>query len=158
MGLTQSVKEGVAVFNNNNLSATIIFTQYLEYVEINYYVSGLKKNGVHGFHIHEAGDLREGCSSCCNHYNPHNKNHGGLRDSDSHAGDLGNLEADENGISYGIIKTNKFSVSEIIGRSVVIHADPDDLGRGWHKDSLTTGHSGSRIGCGIIGISKNNCK
>ena len=158
MGLTQSIKEGVAVINNSKISATIVFTQHLEYVEINYYVSGLNTNGIHGFHIHESGDLREGCASCCNHYNPHNKKHGGLKDIESHAGDLGNLQADETGISYGIIKTNKFTLSEVIGRSIIIHADADDLGKGGHNDSLITGHSGKRIACAIIGISKNNCK
>jgi len=118
----------------------------------------LKKRAKHGFHIHEAGDLREGCTSCCQHYNPKNGKHGDLEDRDSHSGDLGNIQSDDNGVAIGIIRTNKFLVNEIIGRSIVIHADEDDLGRGYHKDSLTTGHSGDRIGCGVIGISKNNCK
>ncbi len=42
----------------------------------------------------------------------------------------------------------------IIGRSVVVHVDPDDFGRGGHSDSKTTGHAGPRVGCGIIGIAK----
>ena len=42
----------------------------------------------------------------------------------------------------------------VIGRSIVIHEDPDDLGKGNHKDSKTTGHAGKRIACGIIGISR----
>ena len=40
----------------------------------------------------------------------------------------------------------------IVGRSVVIHADEDDLGRGSFPDSTTTGHSGARIACGVIGL------
>ena len=44
----------------------------------------------------------------------------------------------------------------IIGRSVVIHEDEDDLGKGGHKDSCTTGLCSKRIACGIIGYSKNN--
>ena len=39
-------------------------------------VKGLKP-GKHGFHVHEAGDLSEGCSSCCAHFNPHDKEHAG---------------------------------------------------------------------------------
>ena len=59
-------------------------------------------------------------------------------------------------ISDKLIKLRgKYSV---IGRSIVIHDDPDDLGIGGHSDSHTTGHAGKRIACGIIGYSKaNNC-
>jgi Cu-Zn family superoxide dismutase len=41
--------------------------------------------------------------------------------------------------------------ADFFGRSVIVHADPDDLGRGPHEDSKTTGHSGKRIACAIIG-------
>ena len=40
----------------------------------------------------------------------------------------------------------------VIGRSLIVHQDKDDLGKGGHNDSLTTGHAGKRIACGIIGI------
>ena len=57
------------------------------------------------------------------------------------------------------LKTNKFIVDEIIGRSIIIHEDEDDLGLGNFEDSKTTGHSGKRIACSVIGISKNGiCK
>ena len=36
--------------------------------------------GKHGIHIHETGDLRMGCTSLCEHYNPYNKVHGGPND------------------------------------------------------------------------------
>ena len=113
--------------------------------------------GLHGFHIHEYGDLREGCSSLCQHYNPKNKNHGGPNDKERHVGDLGNIEANKKGIvnmkfvDKEVKLRGKYSV---IGRSIVIHEDPDDLGKGNHKDSKTTGHAGKRIACGIIGISR----
>ena len=42
----------------------------------------------------------------------------------------------------------------IMGRSVVVHADPDDLGRGGFSDSKTTGHAGARLSCGVIGYAK----
>jgi len=41
----------------------------------------------------------------------------------------------------------------VIGRSIVVHEDEDDLGRGGHTDSKITGHAGARLACGIIGIS-----
>jgi len=58
-----------------------------------------------------------------------------------------------------IINTNKFIVDEILGRSIIIHADKDDLGLGTFEDSKSTGHSGTRIACALIGISKDGiCK
>jgi Copper/zinc superoxide dismutase (SODC) len=47
------------------------------------------------------------------------------------------------------------SVADLLGRTLIVHADPDDLGLGGHEDSLTTGHSGKRIACAIIGRAKD---
>ena len=41
----------------------------------------------------------------------------------------------------------------IIGRSMVCHADEDDLGEGGHELSPTTGNAGARLACGVIGLS-----
>ena len=160
MGLFPSksyIKEAVSVINTKNIEGTVIFIQKEDHVHIQINIKGLSKNHLHGFHIHETGDLREGCTSCCAHYNPHNTEHGGL--SGGHAGDLGNIKTNENGYCKMIINTNKFIVDEILGRSIIIHADNDDLGLGTFEDSKTTGHSGTRIACALIGISKNGiCK
>ena len=43
----------------------------------------------------------------------------------------------------------------VVGRSLVVHAGTDDLGKGGFEDSLTTGHAGGRVACGVIGIAKN---
>lgn len=42
-------------------------------------------------------------------------------------------------------------VADLFGRSMIVHADPDDYGKGGQEDSLKTGHAGRRIGCAIIG-------
>ena len=164
MGIAVSksnITEAVAVINSNHnnsvIRGTVVFRQKDDFVVISVDVDGLSKNHKHGFHIHETGDLREGCASCCAHYNPTNKQHGGLEG--GHAGDLGNIKTDNNGLCRMTIKTNKFIVDEILGRSIIIHMDEDDLGFGNFDDSKTTGHSGTRIACSIIGISKNGiCK
>jgi Cu-Zn family superoxide dismutase len=119
-------------------------------------VKGLKPNGSHGFHIHEFGDVTEGCKTAGPHYNPFNKNHGGPLDKERHIGDLGNLKADGSGVAHfstqdPLIKL--FGDTTVVGRSCVVHEGEDDLGKGNFPDSLTTGHSGGRIACGVIGLS-----
>jgi Cu-Zn family superoxide dismutase len=160
MGLMQSkskIQEAVAVIDSGKIKGTVIFTQKEDHIRIKLDIKGLNKNHLHGFHIHETGDLREGCKSCCAHYNPDGKDHGGLEN--GHKGDLGNIKTDENGNCAMSIKTDKIIVDEILGRSIIIHQDEDDLGLGTSDDSKTTGHSGSRIACSVIGISKDGiCK
>lgn len=153
--------EGICVVSSKNsnkkskqdINGVIYLKQFKKNVKIMGEVSGLKP-GLHGFHIHESGDLTSGCKSLCAHYNPFNKVHGGPKDTDRHVGDLGNIVADENGIARinildPLVKLQgKYSV---IGRSMIIHEDEDDLGRGENEESLKTGNAGKRIACGIIG-------
>jgi Cu-Zn family superoxide dismutase len=154
---TSNIEEAVAVIDSGKIKGTVVFTQKNKYVLIKVDVKGLNKNSKHGFHIHESGDLREGCKSCCAHYNPDNTEHGSLYG--GHAGDLGNIKTDDVGNCEISLKTDKFVVDDILGRSIIIHEDEDDLGLGNFDDSKTTGHSGARIACSVIGISKNNiCK
>ncbi|XP_033127259.1 superoxide dismutase [Cu-Zn]-like [Anneissia japonica] len=113
--------------------------------------------GQHGFHIHEFGDYTSGCSSAGSHFNPFGKTHGGPEDEIRHVGDLGNCVADESGIAKVDLTDNLLKLTgihSIIGRSVVVHADVDDLGKGGHEQSLTTGNAGGRLACGVIGITK----
>lgn len=145
--------KAVCVFNDG-IKGYVHFQEDLETREtiIKIRLENVPK-GIHGIHIHETGDLRMGCKSLCAHYNPHGKVHGGPNDKDRHVGDLGNITSKTGKINTTmrdkLIKLRgKYSV---IGRSVVIHADEDDLGKGCDKESLITGNSGSRIACGVIG-------
>lgn len=160
MGISPSkstIQEAVAVISAGKIQGVVIFKQKEDYVRIIIDIKGLIKNHKHGFHIHESGDLREGCKSCCAHYNPNNTEHSGL--DGGHAGDLGNIKTDDDGNCFMSIKTDKFIVDNILGRSIIIHEDEDDLGLGTQSDSKTTGHSGARIACSVIGISKDGiCK
>ena len=111
--------------------------------------------GKHGFHIHKAGDLRgEGCQGLCEHYDIGQNVHGGSPTSKGprHTGDLGNIEmkGKKLRVSYDL---KDVSVKDLWGRSIIVHDEEDDLGKGPFEDSLITGHSGRRMGCAIFGRS-----
>jgi Cu-Zn family superoxide dismutase len=155
--------EAVAVFNEKKIKGIVHFkediTNNTVMIEIN--ISGLKKNGIHGFHVHEAGDLTDHCESLCAHFNPYNKKHGCPGMKERHVGDLGNLIADKNGCCKYMMIDNIIKlkgVCNIIGRGLIIHANADDCGQGENESSLINGNAGKRIACGIIGYSKNNFK
>mgnify|MGYP006299699935 CR=1 FL=1 len=118
-------------------------------------ISGLTE-GDHGFHVHEFGNLLEGCKTAGAHFNPHGKDHGGPQDEERHVGDMGNVTAGSDGVAKLDYEDPMISLTgehSIIGRSVVCHKDPDDHGKGGHDDSKTTGHAGARLACGTIGLS-----
>ncbi len=104
--------------------------------------------GKHGFHIHEHGDCSASdASSAGGHFNPFHKKHGGPDSKERHEGDLGNLDANSYGFAYydHVIKGLKLNgENSIIDKSIVIHADEDDL------TTDPSGNSGKRIACGVI--------
>ncbi|TFK27470.1 hypothetical protein FA15DRAFT_635605 [Coprinopsis marcescibilis] len=146
-------------------SAVVYFTQEYEDgpVSIKGEIIGLgfEPNVERGWHIHESGDLSNGCASAGLHFNPEGKNHGAPDDDERHVGDLGNLQIDENGDAYidNEVINDKISLNgrkSVIGRTLVIHLGTDDLGKGGQADSLTVGASGGRLACGIIGAIPNS--
>jgi Cu-Zn family superoxide dismutase len=141
--------------SGSGVKGTVTFTQAAGgKVHVHGEVSGLKP-GQHGFHIHAYGDLRSGCQSAGDHFNPLGKQHGGPQDENRHVGDLGNISANEKGNAVFDFDDTLLQLSgphSILGRAVVVHAEVDDLGKGGHKDSLTTGNAGARLACGPIGV------
>ncbi|KAL7670157.1 hypothetical protein ACOME3_005100 [Neoechinorhynchus agilis] len=111
--------------------------------------------GKHGFHVHEFGDLSNGCTSAGAHFNPFNQTHGGPGLPRRHVGDFGNVEATSDGHAKFYLKdqlATLYGENSILGRSMVLHRDEDDLGTGKFPDSTTTGHAGARIACGVIAV------
>uniref|UniRef100_A0A6A7G4Q8 Superoxide dismutase [Cu-Zn] n=1 Tax=Hirondellea gigas TaxID=1518452 RepID=A0A6A7G4Q8_9CRUS len=122
------------------------------------YIEGIIHNlkpGPHGFHVHDMGLLGNKCMDAGPHFNPLQKLHAGPKDLHRHAGDLGNVFADKNGkakisIFDGHISLHPRDKTYIGKRSFVVHARPDDLGRGGNDESLRTGNAGGRLSCGIV--------
>jgi Cu-Zn family superoxide dismutase len=123
-------------------------------------IKGLPE-GYYGLHIHELGDLRNGCATLKGHYNPFKKNHGGRIKKDGkinydrHVGDLGNIYSSPCGNAKFNFDDNLIKLKgeySVMGRSIVIHKGKDDLGLGDNEDSKKTGNSGKRIACGLIGL------
>lgn len=143
----------VAVFNGRSVHGEVVFEKVAAGIRLKASFTKLPA-GDHGFHIHKAGDLRgEGCKLACDHFHiGPAQTHGGAPGSkgDRHTGDLGNisLEGDSATFSYTL---KGLGPEDLWGRSMIVHADPDDLGLGEEEDSKTTGHSGKRIACAVIG-------
>lgn len=154
--------KAVATFipnSNSNISGIIYFEQSIKggTTKIFGHINGLNI-GKHGIHVHEYGDLSNGCDSAGAHYNPFGVNHGGPMTEHKHAGDFGNIECNNtNGSSFFHLVSDFTSLigpTSIIGRSLIIHENEDDLGYGNSPLSKTTGNSGARIACTVIGIAK----
>lgn len=151
----------IAVFFGD-INGYVRFTEEVENdrVKIDVNLSGLKRNGLHGCHVHEAGDLTDKCVSMCAHFNPYKKQHGCPGTQERHVGDLGNIATNSKGVAKytfydNVIKLRGFKAN-IIGRGLIIHQDEDDCGLGGNPESLKTGNAGKRIACAVIGYSKEN--
>ncbi|CAO3645352.1 unnamed protein product [Mucor hiemalis] len=141
---------------NGTVTGTIQFTQdgHDSPTWIYANISGLTA-GDHGLHVHQFGDLSKGCVSTGAHYNPHNVTHGAPNATVHHPGDLGNIIAQADGTAILNITSDTVNLSgrySVIGRGVVVHSGQDDLGLGGSPLSNTTGNSGERVACGVIGF------
>ncbi|KAJ2411499.1 Superoxide dismutase [Cu-Zn] [Coemansia sp. RSA 2524] len=154
------VKAVAVLRGDGDVSGVIYFTQADASSPVS--VTGKIANlapGKHGFHVHQFGDNTNGCTSAAPHFNPFGKTHGGPTCETRHVGDLGNVVAPSSGSTQVDIKDSQVSLfgeHSVVGRTVVVHADEDDFGKGGHELSLTTGNAGGRLACGVIGITE--CK
>mmetsp|Transcript_16773 Transcript_16773/g.23157 ORF Transcript_16773/g.23157 Transcript_16773/m.23157 type:complete len:152 (+) Transcript_16773:115-570(+) len=150
------MSKAVCVMNGTEgVSGTVYFIEEAGTTTVKGKIEGLKA-GLHGFHVHQLGDTTNGCMSTGPHFNPAGKEHGAPEDENRHAGDLGNISVPDGGVVEFELKDAQIPLSgpnSIVGRAVVVHADPDDVGKGGHELSKTTGNAGARLACGIIGMS-----
>jgi Cu-Zn family superoxide dismutase len=137
----------------NTASGTASFVQQGNNLIVETRMKGLTP-GVHGFHLHETGDCSApDASSAGGHFNPTQEAHGDPAARTHHSGDLGNLSADADGnaVSHVTIPMHGLSMKSgapdsLAGRSLVVHADPDDY------TSQPSGNSGKRVACGVVGL------
>ncbi len=149
-------KEAVAVVypaSGSFCKGIVRITQDASAIKIVADLEGLVPGSKHAFHIHEFGDCSApDASSAGSHYDPaQTKHHGMPNDKMSHAGDMGNIEADGGGKIHFELALEGASIdgpaAPVLGRAVIIHANPDDF-------SQPVGNAGGRIGCGVIGLAK----
>ena len=133
----------------NPVWGSVSFVETGGAVQVRADVRGLRAGGEFGFHVHEKGD----CSaadfmSAGGHFNPGGKPHAHHGKPERHAGDLQNLTANSEGNAIYVFETKLLTVSKgpnsVVGRAIVIHANPDDY------TSQPAGNSGPRIACGLI--------
>ena len=125
------------------------FEQVGDKVHVIIYVQGLKAGQEHGLHIHEVGDCSSGDGmSAKGHFNPYGKPHGQPGSSERHGGDLPALKAGKDGRAKVDFMADIITVQPgpagIVGRAVIVHADPDDY------RTQPTGNAGARLACGVI--------
>ena len=122
------------------LSGSVDFIQKPNGVLVVARVTGLPESssGFFAMHIHSGDSCKgEGFPETKGHYNPGNTPH------PEHAGDLPPLLSN-GGTAFLAVLTDRFSVNDVIGRTVVIHAGADDF------RTQPSGNSGEKIGCGVI--------
>lgn len=102
---------------------------------------GICESPIFGLHIHDGGSCTgnesDAFSNVGGHYNPDDCKH------PYHRGDLPPLFG-ANGYAFSAFVTDRFTVKEIVGRTVIIHSSPDDF------TSQPAGNSGTKIACGEI--------
>jgi Cu-Zn family superoxide dismutase len=135
--------------SNSTTEGTVRFRESGGNLLANVEVRGLAPNSEHGFHVHEKGDCSApDASSAGGHFNPTSQPHGLPGSNAHHVGDMKNLRADANGVVKTEVPFTGMTLAagpnSVVGRSVVVHRDPDDY------TSQPAGNSGPRIACGVI--------
>lgn len=138
-----------------NIQGSVRFYQTRNGVLVAAEINGLPNSdekchqSVFAFHIHEGmlceGDMHDPFSGAMSHYNPNNCEH------PFHAGDLSPLFGNH-GYAFTAFLIDRFSLSEIIGKTVIIHRNPDDF------TTQPSGNAGEKLACGVVEKSRKCCR
>lgn len=137
--------------SDSKVAGTVTFKMHGDKVWVEAKLSGLTP-GEHGFHVHEKGDCSSADGkSAGGHFNPGSTDHGGPDAEMHHAGDLGNIVANAEGVAElkvelptSFLSLDPKADNNIVGRAVIVHGGTDDL------KSQPSGAAGPRLGCGVI--------
>lgn len=148
-------RTAIAHLRDGNVTGSILFEETDAGLHVTGSITGLAA-GEYGFHVHELGDI-DTCTSAGAHFNPDENNHAGREDPVRHVGDLGNVvfvgsDTAVAALDYVDTVIALRGRNNILGRTLVLHEERDDLGLGGLDVSLTTGNAGGRVACGVIGI------
>ena len=154
VGAAGPVTKAVAVLSptqGSSVSGKVVFAKVPDGVKVSVSLTGLKE-GPHGFHIHEFGDCSApDATSAGGHFNPAGEPHAGPKDAHRHTGDLGNIEANKDGVAtveYVDAAVSLEGPNTVLGRGVIVHEKADDL------KTQPTGAAGGRVACGVVGAAK----
>lgn len=146
-GCPYAVAEIMGSENCPHISGTVRLYQTNSGVIVLAEINGLPKaeapccERIFGFHIHSgsccSGNMEDPFANAMSHYNPNGCEH------PHHAGDLPPLFGN-NGFALSLFLTDRFSVNEVIGKTIIIHDSPDDF------TTQPSGNSGKKIACGVI--------
>jgi superoxide dismutase, Cu-Zn family len=159
LSAAETPKQAIAVLNpteGSKCRGVVRFIEDGKSVKVLAEIEGLNPGQKHAIHIHEFGDCHTPAGmSAGGHYNPEGHEHGLPEKEKRHAGDLGNLEANDAGKAKLELAIDNISIAgkrnPILGRGVIVHAKPDDGGQ-------PVGNAGGRIACGTIGVANTTDK
>ena len=135
--------------SNSTVTGRADLTESKTGVTAHVVLNGLAPNSEHGFHVHEKGDCSAAdAASAGGHFNPTSQPHGGPGDAPHHAGDLPSVRADGAGRVDTTLTLVGLTLSagptSIVGHSLIVHRDKDDL------VTQPSGNSGPRVACGVV--------
>ena len=152
----RDIKQAVAVLlptKGNDVRGVIRFQEQPDgKVRVTGRIRGLEPDSTHGFHVHEFGDMTSADgTSAGGHYDPEGHGHALPPETPRHAGDMGNIEANEEGVAVIDQTFDNFTVAglenPIIGRGVVVHAQRDN-------GENPSGNAGKRLATGVVGVAQ----